>query len=788
MAQQADIQLTVKLIDEATRPMKEMTRLIDEQLRVVKGQVALTDRAFRQINTTLRGVHRNVARVAQAWRMLYGIMAAYAGLSIARSLIEISDQYQLLSARLRLVTSSQEEFLHLQEELYRVAQETRSSYATTVEVYTRIARALQYQGVEQSKVLKIVQALNYAILASGLNAQEAQAGLIQLSQAFASGRLQGEEFRSVMENLPPVAQAIADYLGVDIGKLYELREQGKLTSDVLTNALIASLDRFKQQAQSLPMTVGQAWQELENSWQRLTGTVSQSGHVFDHIKATFLALAKTMDQIHAGKLAKDFQALGAIGAATFKVMSYGAEAVLQVINALRFGWLGVKRDILETQKAIIRVMHTYYSVSTKILEYANRLPGLKHLVPDSAIAWGRGQVAWLEKWLSNTDKLLADVNKEIERSKGSFGALHHLFGQLRTNFDEALKQLAESGQAANEQLNNVAQNAKKATDAVIDFNKEEKKFVQEYIDSLKQQEIQQRKQEELAQKVFELQHKLYLDLLPKGQREIEQINTQWAQYVYVLEDAYRAGAITEEQYSSLVALLNQWQDKQVEAVKAGQSAHRQAASEIERLWQHTYERLTDIVADWIYQFDFSLKDVLDLFKRTTAQMLATWIMTQLRMAAVGYAQSHSSSFIAKIISFFTGPSQTASAPKRHEGGYITKYHAGGLVEAVERLNALIPRFHWGGLAHDEVPAILQTGEYVVSRKGVEFLDRINRGEWPFAQPQISVQVNIHNETGMPVKAVNRGTYFDGRRLVTDIILQDLHENGPIRQALKEVVQ
>ncbi len=125
--------------------------------------------------------------------------------------------------------------------------------------------------------------------------------------------------------------------------------------------------------------------------------------------------------------------------------------------------------------------------------------------------------------------------------------------------------------------------------------------------------------------------------------------------------------------------------------------------------------------------------------------------------------------LSLIPSFAPGPKQTPSpsfnAPVSyaHKGGYI------------------VPRFHIGGLAHDEVPAILQRGEYVVSRKGVDALDKINRGD--VSNPGVNVSINVNNQTGKPVDMKSSGVKFDGEKYVIDVILKDLESNGPLRYAL-----
>jgi lambda family phage tail tape measure protein len=111
----------------------------------------------------------------------------------------------------------------------------------------------------------------------------------------------------------------------------------------------------------------------------------------------------------------------------------------------------------------------------------------------------------------------------------------------------------------------------------------------------------------------------------------------------------------------------------------------------------------------------------------------------------------------------------ATVPALHSGGYIM--HSGGYV----------PRFHVGGLSSEEVPAILQKGEYVVSRKGVAALDKINNGE--AGGGNINFTMNVDNQTGQPVEAKNTGVKFDGEQYIVSVVLKNISQGGALHHAL-----
>lgn len=126
----------------------------------------------------------------------------------------------------------------------------------------------------------------------------------------------------------------------------------------------------------------------------------------------------------------------------------------------------------------------------------------------------------------------------------------------------------------------------------------------------------------------------------------------------------------------------------------------------------------------------------------------------------------------------TGTSGATGGGTSGGGGY--KMHKGGLVM---HEGGYVPRFHFGGLSSDERPAILQTGEYVVSRKGVAALDKINSGN---TSPQVNLAINIENKSSQPVNAKQGDIKFDGKQYVVSVILEDINGYGPLRHAIAGV--
>lgn len=232
-----------------------------------------------QLRTDMRKIRRSTADMERGFsRASRNIRAAVQAIAVGKLVQETAraaDTYRLLSARIGLVVKDEKALQAVEKRLFDTAQDTRQSYQGVAELYARLSRNTQNLAVSQEDLLKITKLVGQSILISGTNAQEAYGGLIQFSQGLASGELRGEELRSVMENIPGLADAIVkglDAIGVTangtIGDLREMSRAGELTAEVILKALLTQVDRLEREFSSIPLTVSQAMTQLANDVQR----------------------------------------------------------------------------------------------------------------------------------------------------------------------------------------------------------------------------------------------------------------------------------------------------------------------------------------------------------------------------------------------------------------------------------------------------------------------------------------------------------------------------------------
>ncbi|HBX8034192.1 TPA: tape measure protein [Klebsiella pneumoniae] len=202
--------------------------------------------------------------LATAAKGLGAIFAAQQILEWGTAFVTVADNINLLQSRINLYTKSQQETNQVFGQLQAISNRAGVSLQETAQTFTQFAAAGKDMGVSNQQVLQLVQNLQTMARVSGASGEGASAAIYQLSQAFASGRLQGDEFRSVAEQMPVILDILSKKLGVTRGELRQMATDGKLNSDVLL-MLSGDFSELDAQAAKLPRTVAQASDALMNN-------------------------------------------------------------------------------------------------------------------------------------------------------------------------------------------------------------------------------------------------------------------------------------------------------------------------------------------------------------------------------------------------------------------------------------------------------------------------------------------------------------------------------------------
>jgi tape measure domain-containing protein len=242
-------------------------------------------------------LEKNVTKSKSSLLNLKNVLLAVAGSVIIRQYGNLSNEFQQLQNRLKLVTKSSQELKVVQSELFDIAQRTRGGFSETVELYQKLALQSRNLGLENKELATITENVNKVIAIAGVGSVQASSGILQLSQAFASGRLQGDEFRSISENIPPLLDIFAKELGVTRGELKELGSQGKITSEIIATALLKETENINKAYGKLSITIGQSTTVLKNSFITLVGVFNEATGAADFLATGITGLSRILDKL-----------------------------------------------------------------------------------------------------------------------------------------------------------------------------------------------------------------------------------------------------------------------------------------------------------------------------------------------------------------------------------------------------------------------------------------------------------------------------------------------------------
>lgn len=199
--------------------------------------------------------------LAQSIKSLAG---AYLSLQGAKKLLDLSDTITSTTARLDMMNDGLQTTAELNQMIFESAQRSRGVYMETASFVAKLGNLAKEAFSSNQEIIDFAEQINKQIVLSGASSTEASAAVYQLTQALSSGTLRGEELNSVMEQTPMIAQTIAQYMGVTTGEMRELASEGKITADVVKNAMFAAAEETNDKFEQMPMTWGQVWTQFQN--------------------------------------------------------------------------------------------------------------------------------------------------------------------------------------------------------------------------------------------------------------------------------------------------------------------------------------------------------------------------------------------------------------------------------------------------------------------------------------------------------------------------------------------
>ena len=289
------------------------------------------DQASRSMARTGSAADAAAARVTSMQDSFLSLSGAASTLSASlasafslHALYSAAEAYTTLTSRMLLVTEGSAQLAAAQKAVFSIAQSSYQPLTATAELYQRIATNQKELKLTGEGVAGIVGTISKTMAISGASAASANAALIQLGQAFASGVLRGEELNSVMEQAPALAQAIAAGMGKTVGELRTLGQAGLLTADAVVKALQKQEKAVNDLFNKTAVTIGNSLTAAENSFTQFVGRMDQASGVSAKISSNIVALTKSLDALTSDS---------ASAAKTVEQFSSAAETLAYVLGA-----------------------------------------------------------------------------------------------------------------------------------------------------------------------------------------------------------------------------------------------------------------------------------------------------------------------------------------------------------------------------------------------------------------------------------------------------------------------
>lgn len=266
---------------------------INKKISQVSSQFSSLEKNVRSTSARISAAMNDVSRSVNLLKVAYA--AVFANALVNRA-VGMADAMTNMRSRIMLVTSSTEEAAAVQQRLLDVANRTRTDFAAVGTLYARLGRSADELGISQERLIGFVETFSQALKVSGASAAEAESVTLQLSQALGSGQLRGEEFRSMMENGGRAAKALADGLGVPIGTLRQLAEEGKLTSDIVVKAMESQSGVIASEFSQMSVTASDAFVVLRNAIAETIGKVNEGTNATGSLSEKVIDLANFIKQ------------------------------------------------------------------------------------------------------------------------------------------------------------------------------------------------------------------------------------------------------------------------------------------------------------------------------------------------------------------------------------------------------------------------------------------------------------------------------------------------------------
>lgn len=262
------------------------------------GQISILNSKFKDLTNSTSKASEKLKNLDGCFDKIRGTIVSLVGgfltIKTAMDALNIADNFKNLEGRLSLVSNSQNELIASTQALFEISRDTRQSFESTAGLYFRLASSVKELGYSQQELADVTRTISQSLIISGASADSANAALVQLGQGLASGTLRGDELNSVLEQSPRLAQMIADGMGITIGEIRKVAEEGKITSQTVIEAVKSQGEAVSSEFEKMPLTVGQATTNVKTSIMELISEFDKATGASSTVSDSIMEISNTI--------------------------------------------------------------------------------------------------------------------------------------------------------------------------------------------------------------------------------------------------------------------------------------------------------------------------------------------------------------------------------------------------------------------------------------------------------------------------------------------------------------
>lgn len=339
----ADSNINVRISADSTEAQAAISKVANKlSTDIPKGVSEAGSKVAKEaagIRDEIKSIMGQVNKGLQFAGAVTGIsLAATAVKDVATAAAQTADQLTSVRSRINLINDGTQTTAEIMEKVFDASQRSRGSYVDMADSVAKLNMLAKDAFSSNDEAIMFVEQLNKQFKISGASIEESSAAMYQLTQAMAAGKLQGDEFHSIMENAPMLAQSIAQEMGLTVGQLKDMSSQGLITADIIKEALFNSAEETNAKFAEIPMTFAEVGQSIQNEM--------------------LLAFQPVLEQLSAIPQDGDFQAfIQGVGVA-IRTMAVTASASISIIGAAFNGLKAIITVISQTIRSFTSLFIT----------------------------------------------------------------------------------------------------------------------------------------------------------------------------------------------------------------------------------------------------------------------------------------------------------------------------------------------------------------------------------------------------------------------------------------------